>query len=248
MTVPAGFERLLLGHAIAVARSDFAPHIRQALVGADGVKATLHDFASRQHGAKPLAGRGVAYSFQLKPTTTRVVVRHNRHGGLFAPITGDRFLSPTRGPYELETSLALLQLGVPTPEVIAYVVYPPGGILQRCDVCSKEIAPGRDLADVLRAGGSAERSAALEQTGQLVATLARAGARHHDLNARNVLLGDGRAYVLDVDRVTLGEHRERALEANLARLTRSLRKWRDKFGAPITEGDISALDASARRQ
>src|SRR5688572_3954008 len=140
MTVPAGFERLLLGHAIAVARSDFAPHIRQALIGADGTKATLHDYASRQPSAKPLAGRGVAYAFQLKPTTTRVVVRHNRHGGLFAPLTGDRFLAPTRGPYELEVSLALARLGVATPEVLGYVLYPPGGILQRCDVCSKEIA------------------------------------------------------------------------------------------------------------
>lgn len=246
MTGPAGFERLLLGHAIAVARSDFAPHIRNALVGADGTKATLHDFASRQPGAEPLAGRGVAYAFQLKPTTTRVVVRHNRHGGLFAAITGDRFLSPTRAPYELDVSLALARSGVPTSEILAYVVYPPGGILQRCDVCSREIGASQDLATVLRSGTAPDKSAALERTALLVSELSRAGAQHHDLNARNILLAGGKAYALDVDRVTLGVSPERALTGNLARLTRSLRKWRDRFGAAISEADISALEATAR--
>jgi predicted Ser/Thr protein kinase len=245
MTLPAGFERLLLGHAIAVARSDFAPHIRQALVGADGAKFTLHDFASRQAGAKPLAGRGVAYSFQLKPTTTRVVVRHNRHGGLFAGLTGDRFLAPTRAPYELETSLALLKAGIATPEVLAYAVYPPGGILQRCDVCTKEIPSSRDLAEVLRAGDAAEKEAALDRAAQLVAALSRAGARHHDLNAKNVLLSGDRAWVLDVDRVTLGESPASALRGNLTRLARSLRKWRDRFGVAVSDGDISALEMKA---
>lgn len=248
MTVPAGFERLLLGHAIAVARSDFAPHIRNALIGADGAKSTLHDFASRQAGAKPLAGRGVAYAFQLKPAKTRVVVRHNRHGGLFAKVTGDRFFAPTRAPHELDVSLALATAGIPTPQIIAYVLYPPGGILQRCDVCSVEVAPSRDLADVMRSGTAAERSNALDLAAQLVASLSRAGARHHDLNAKNILIADGRAFVLDVDRVALGMDRDSALDGNLSRLARSLRKWRDRFGAPITESDIAAFEAKARHR
>ena len=246
MTVPAGFERLLLGHAIAVARSDFAPHIRNALVGADGAKSTLHDFASRQAGAKPLAGRGVAYAIQLKPTKTRVVVRHNRHGGLFAKVTGDRFLAPTRAPHELDVSLALANSGIPTPQIIAYVVYPPGGILQRCDVCSVEVSPSRDLADVIRSGTAAEKAEALDLAARLVAGLSRAGARHHDLNAKNILIAEGRAFVLDVDRVALGVDRDRALDGNLSRLARSLRKWRDRFGASVTDGDIAALEAKAR--
>jgi tRNA A-37 threonylcarbamoyl transferase component Bud32 len=245
MTVPAGFERLLLGHAIAVARSTFAAEIRQALVGADGAKATLHEYASRQPGARPLAGRGVAYAFQLKPGTTRVVVRHNRHGGLFAPLTGDRFLAPTRAPYELEVSLALGRLGISTPEILAYALYPPGGILQRSDVCSREIASARDLADIIRTGSEADRSAALDLTATLVAQLSRSGVRHHDFNAKNVLIASGRAYVLDVDRVSLGGQPAQALAGNLSRLSRSLRKWRDRFGAMVSEHDISALTAKA---
>ena len=248
MTVPAGFERMLLGHAIAVARSDFAAPIRQALVGADGAKVTLHEYASRQSGAKPLAGRGVAYAIQLKPGTTRVVVRHNRHGGMFASLTGDRFLAPTRAPYELDVSLALAKLGIATPEIIAYVVYPPGGILQRSDICSREIPAARDLADVLMRGGDVERVAAMTATSGLVASLSRAGARHHDLNAKNVLVGAERAYVLDVDRVELGLAPAAALEGNLGRLRRSLRKWRDRFGARVTDAEIDALERSAQGQ
>ena len=50
---------------------------------------------------------------------------------------------------ELEMSLELRRLGVPTPEVVAYALYPPGGLLQRSDVCSREIAGSRDLAQIL---------------------------------------------------------------------------------------------------
>ena len=45
--LPSGYERLLLGHAVAIARSDVAPSIRRALVNADGARATLHEYAAR---------------------------------------------------------------------------------------------------------------------------------------------------------------------------------------------------------
>jgi hypothetical protein len=220
--LPPGFERLLLGHAIAVARSDVAVSVRGSLLGADGTRSTLHEFAARLPGARPLQGRGVAYAVTLPKSSVPVVVRHNRRGGLFGPIIGDWFLPPTRAPHELEVSLALSRLGVNTPDIVAYALYPPRGVLQRSDVCSREIPASRDLASVLMNEGSAERAASLMATAGLVAGLARAGARHHDLNAKNVLLTHEMAYVLDVDRVTLG-------------------------GTPVSERDIEALESGARR-
>lgn len=248
MILPAGFERLLLGHAIAVARSDIASHIRQALVGSDGARVTLYEYAARHPAARAMQGRGATYAVPLPQDTGRVVVRHNRHGGLFGPITGDLFLTPTRAPHELDVSLELTRAGIPTPEVLAYVIYPPGGLLQRSDVCSREIPRSRDLSDVIMQGTDAERSAGLAGAARLAATLARAGARHHDLNAKNVLLTDGKAYVLDVDRVVLGVPAEDALSGNLARLERSLRKWRDRHGARVTEDDIAQMRAEAQRE
>ena len=247
MSVPPGYERLLLGHAVAVARTDFAFSIRRSLVGADGARNTLHEFAARHPSTRTLQGRDAAYAVTLPQATARVVVRHNRHGGLFGSLTGDLFFAPTRAPQELELSLELSRLGVPTPEIVAYVLYPPGGLLQRSDVVSKEITGGRDLAEILVSDGGPERAAAFAATAHLLGALARAGARHADLNAKNVLLTYETAYVLDVDRVTFGETHEAAFEANLARLSRSLRKWHDRFNARISERDIAELESGARR-
>lgn len=244
--LPAGFERLLLGHAVAIARSDVATGLRKALVHPDGTRYTLHEFAARHPGARLLQGRGAAYAVPLADTPFRIVVRHNRHGGAFARFTGDRFLAPTRAPYELDVSLALTRLGIATPEIVAYALYPPGAWIQRSDVCSREIGGGRDLAQVLTGEGAPQRAEALAATATLVGALARVGARHHDLNAKNVLLAGARAYVLDVDRVKLGQAPDAALRANLARLERSLRKWRATSGARVTDEDILMLAERAR--
>jgi len=247
MDVPPGFERLLLGHAVAVARSDVAASIRRALVAADGTKVTLHEYASRHPTSRAYEGRGVAYACSLPAYQTgRVVVRHNWHGGFFAPVTRDLFLSPTRAPYELAMSRSLAQLGIPTPTVIAYVMYPPGAVVQRADVCSLELSGSADLAKILSRDGEPARRTALATTAGLVALLSRAGVRHHDLNAKNVLLSGGIAFVLDVDRVALAVSPGMALDANLARLARSLRKWRDRFGAHVSEADIERVDRDAR--
>jgi 3-deoxy-D-manno-octulosonic acid kinase len=247
MVVPSGFERLLLGHAVAVARSDVAPSIRRALVAADGTKVTLHEYAARHPTSRAYEGRGIAYACSLPSFATgRVVVRHNWHGGLFAPLTRDWFLSPTRAPHELAMAHALARLGIPTPTVMAYVLYPPGAIVQRADVCSLELSGSADLAKILSRDGEPARHGALAATSELVAQLARAGVRHHDLNAKNVLLSNGKAFVLDVDRVALGVAPDAALDANLARLTRSLRKWRDRFGAHVSEADIARLNEATR--
>jgi len=144
-------------------------------------------------------------------------------------------------------SLALRRLGIATPEMLAYVLYPPGGLLQRSDVCSREVANSRDLATILVHDGSPERAAALATTAELLAALARAGARHADLNAKNVLLTYESAYVLDVDRLVLGSAGQHVLDANFTRLARSLRKWRDRFGARVTEKDINELEGAARQ-
>jgi len=245
VSIPAGYERLLQPHAVAIARSDLIPSIRQALIAPDGVRSTLYDFAARSNGARALQGRGTAYATRL-PAGPRVVVRHNRHGGLFARVTGDRFLAPTRAPRELEVSLALRARGIATPEIVAYVLYPPGGVFQRADVASLEVPAGRDLTDVLARETGDARKLALRAAAQLVVALADVGARHHDLNARNVLIAGTEAFVLDLDRVSLGQARAAALEGNLARLTHSLRKSRERVGLAVSDAEIETLEKRAR--
>ncbi len=243
--LPAGYERLHVGRADAVAVPALLDTLRRVLAGG-----TLYDFAKQSPGHMRLTGRQPAYAVPLPaPETGRMVVRHNRHGGAMAGVTRDLFFLPTRAPAELAIAARLAHAGVPTPEVLGYVVYRAAALVGRSDVVTREVSPGRDLAAILAAGPGAERGPALDATAALVAVLSRAGARHHDLNAKNVLIaGDAArptAYVLDVDRITFGGEPARALELNLARLARSLRKWRQRFGAAVADEEIAALAAAA---
>lgn len=191
----------------------------------------------------------MAYAISLPRSGIPVVVRHNRHGGLLAGLTGDRFLPPTRAPHELDVARRLAEAGVPTPDVVAIAVY-AAGAFRRSDTVTREVAPARDLAAALVAGDHDERATALAATARLVAALSAAGARHHDLNVKNVLLEERaegmRALVLDVDRVTFETPAAVAVERNLARLLRSARKWRDRYGARVSDGELAALSAAAR--
>jgi 3-deoxy-D-manno-octulosonic acid kinase len=180
-------------------------------------------------------------------------VRRSRHGGLLGSVRNDRFLGATRAPRELEISLTLRRLGVATPEIVAYATYPAGPMFRRGDVVSREVPRSRDLAAALAAlsRGDSKR-VLLEATGQLLASMSLARARHPDLNIKNVLLADNdfggiEACVLDVDRVWLDKaDAGTVLEANLRRFSRSALKWRRLHGLPIEEADLLAIESTAR--
>lgn len=242
---PDGYETAELRGASVVARHGHLDAVRTALASG-----TLYDYAARHQASRSLAGRGIAYAAPL-PDGERVVVRHNRHGGLLAPLTGDRFVAPTRAPYELEAALRLQAAGVPTPRIVAYAIYPAGLLLRRSDVASCEIPDSSDLAAVLTTGNASERRVSLESAATLIGLLSASGARHHDLNLKNILLEHGAspvAYVLDVDRVEFGRPGDsRVTERNLDRFMRSARKWRELHGARIEEAELVRVAASVRR-
>jgi Lipopolysaccharide kinase (Kdo/WaaP) family len=179
---------------------------------------TLYAAAAADPDRREYRGRGVAYGTTLGGR--KVVVRHSRHGGLLAPLTRDVFLSPTRAPHECAVARHLTCNGVLTPEFVGYLAYRAGPLLRRVDVVTQEIEGASDLA---ARPATAEANAAVEV---LLDAMARAGALHHDLNAKNILLApDGaalKAYVIDVDRVVLlGAGVD---SANRARLRRSIAK------------------------
>jgi 3-deoxy-D-manno-octulosonic acid kinase len=197
---------------------------------------SFYAYAKQMPDARTLAGRGVAYAVMLPGDAARVVVRRSRHGGLFAALTGDRFTAPTRAPYELDTALRLTELGVRTPEVIAFATY-PAGVLRRADVVTREIPGSADLAAVLAEPMSEDRRRAV-----LAAV---------DLNIKNILVqrsatGEMVAYVLDVDRIWFDRPGSaRVTERNIARLSRSARKWRRSTSVDLAETDIGWLAATA---
>jgi len=78
---PAGYVQFAAGTARVVCAEHLADSVRAALADT-----TLYEYAARQPAARALAGRGTAYAVSLPGTTERVVIRHNRHGGFFAPL------------------------------------------------------------------------------------------------------------------------------------------------------------------
>jgi 3-deoxy-D-manno-octulosonic acid kinase len=213
--------------------------------------ASLYAYARAHAAARAMTGRGPAYAVPLPDDSACIVVRHNPHGGLLAPVTRDLFRWPSRAPLELETSRRLGEAGVPTPEIAGYALYRAPAGLCRADVATIEVAASRDLSAEITLPNADRRARALVATARLLQSLAAAGARHHDLNVKNVLLhdrGDGTldALVLDVDRIVFSSDAAAVRDGNLARLLRSARKWRERYGAPITESELAELAALVR--
>ena len=254
--LPPGYARVVLRGVELVARTDAMQSVRDALEIGSG---SLYDYAARHPAMRARAGRnGFSAYLAPLPNGDHTVVRHNRHGGFFAPVTGDLFLPPTRAPGELSTALRLAREGVPTPEVLAYAIYPAGPLLRRSDVMTREIRDGRDLGGVLVDGNDAARRAALEAATMVIGTLSRIGARHPDLNIKNLLIAPSTAlsvgargvvaYVLDVDRVEFERPGDsRVTERNLSRFLRSARKWREIYGARVDESELVRMASAVRR-
>jgi len=199
-------------------------------------------------------GRGINYGVILPAgvefgASTAIVVRRNRHGGLFGPVTGEYFRAPTRAPLELANSLRLAAAGVNTPEVIAYALYPAFMSLVRCDVVTRRLPDGGDLPDVWRSAGASARKALLAAVAELLRKLAGVGAWHADLNLKNIYIARHdsalTAYLLDVDRVSFPGGNDVA-ELNFNRLARSARKWRSRWGLDFDETAIKQLAALSR--
>jgi 3-deoxy-D-manno-octulosonic acid kinase len=242
--LPPGYEAIEVRGATVTALASLVGAVEEALAGG-----TLYDWAAGRDGAQALAGRGTAWATTL-PNGTEVVVRHSRHGGLLAPLTGDLFLPPSRAPRELATAVRLARAGVATPEVAVCVVYPARGVLCRADVATRTLK-GADFPTAWRAAADEPtRHAILDATATLLRAMQRAGAAHPDLNLKNVFLtGAGStltAFVLDVDRIAFGAADDPTIAGrNIARVVRSARKWRTQWGLEIAEDHVLRLAAAA---
>jgi tRNA A-37 threonylcarbamoyl transferase component Bud32 len=242
LTIPS-YERFELDGARAVVAKSCSASIRQVLE-----REPLYDFAARQPDAVPLVGRAPVFAVTLPGTGGRAVVRHNMRGGWMAKISKDLFFLPTRGFRELIASLRLRASGVSTPEVLAYISYPKNVVLRRADVATREIPNGHDLSVALaKITDHTHRTMVLDAVVGLLRALTQAGAFHQDLNLKNILLTAGEgpgldAHVLDVDRVRFSAPASPLVaQANLDRLIRSLRKWRDFHELPFSAEDEEYL-------
>lgn len=242
-----GFVSFDAGGAHVVCVPNLEGDLREMLASG-----TLYDYARQHASARPLTGRRVVYAVPLPTSRECVVIRRNHHGGLVGGFRSDLFLPPTRAPRELRTSEHLRAEGVPTPVMLGYAVYRAPAGLRRADIMTREVPNAVDLSTPLMSADAPERVRALTAAACLIRDLSQVGARHHDLNVKNVLLEPSqdlapRALVLDVDRVTFGRQGSAALSQNLARLLRSARKWQTLHGARVTDAELDEFAAMVLR-
>jgi 3-deoxy-D-manno-octulosonic acid kinase len=187
-------------------------------------------WAARQQllGAAP--GRGTTVFVQHE--ARHFALRHYCRGGLPAKLSKDRYLwrglAQSRPWREWLLLLELRRRGLPVPRPVAVRVV-RHGLTYSADIVTEVIAKARPLAEWL--GEQALPEAQLEQVGAVLRRFHREGLDHADLNARNILLdAAGKVYLIDFDRCELRRGEGGWRGANLARLKRSLEKFRRKEG------------------
>ena len=229
---PSGYAQKMIREAIVVSHGSTMRYFDEMLMA----HRTLYQWAASHPDARTMQGRHVAYAAPLPGVDAHVVVRHSHHGGMLASLTRDVFREP-RAPHELRVSWTLRHVGIATPRVLGFALYPTlHGKLWRADVVTRAITDGVDLARVLSTDGdSYDHKKSIVAVVTLLRQLARTWAYHPDLNVKNVLIapteeGDPIAYVLDVDPLRFNE--KNAEWMNVARLLRSARKWLNKDGSP----------------
>lgn len=172
------------------------------------------------------------------------VLRHYRRGGFVARMSDDRYLytgsSRTRPFREFRVLARAHGEGLPVPAPIA-AGYRRHGLAYSGDILVASVPDARTLAQLVAAGEPIDWAT----VGAAIAACHRAGFCHADLNAHNVLLdASGRAWLIDFDRARVRAPRHGWQQANLARLSRSLRKLGADSAPSFAARDWPALAAA----
>lgn len=191
---------------------------------------------------KTAAGRGEAVFF--KHHGLNLVLKHYHRGGMVARFMGDRYFGFRPGnsrsfkEWQLLGRLQLLGLPAPVPVAASMI---QRGVLQQADLVTKEIPDVTTLADILSQNKlSAEDWQAI---GLCIRQFHNHDVFHADLNARNILLDqNAKVYLVDFDKGCIRVLGESWKASNLARLKRSLLKFKSNTpGFNFDEQDWSAL-------
>lgn len=178
------------------------------------------------------AGRAPVWFFTYQ--THRLVLRHYWRGGFIARLTPDRFiwqgLKRSRPWGELNTLMQLRELGmaVPTPAG-AKVERDRHRLLYTADIVTEEIPNALSLPDFFCSTDSKHKQEEVcYKVGETIAQLHSLGAKHTDLNVRNILVSPpGEISVIDWDKGSVSPTvttNPISAKRTLERLRRSIKK------------------------
>lgn len=168
-------------------------------------------------------GRGSVFFIQYSGMD--LVLKHYHRGGVVSKIFKDRYLGfrveQTRAWREFIMLKKMCELGLPVPRPVAARVEMKK-FIYTADLITQRIMNVRTLVDALIAEG--DNLCLWKNVGRCVRKFHDLGVYHHDLNARNILIGaDMNVHMIDFDHC---EFRSggKWQSLNMLRLKRSLKK------------------------
>lgn len=184
----------------------------------ESLEAALFDGAG--HTAQHGGGRAPVVRFVFDGG--RGVLKTYRRGGMVGRVMRESYVLVNRARRELTLLDSLYGAGLPVPQPLG-ALWQRRGPIFRGALATREL-PARDLIAVLSEQGSLD-AGLLRQAGRAVRALHDEGVFHADLNARNVLVSDSHAWVIDFDNARRYAYLNQFQRAcNLLRLRRSLQK------------------------
>jgi len=207
--------------------SDPSVHLHAAGAWRDRARAEWFDVSRYGANALPIGVGGRGDAWYVEGPFGAGVLRHYRRGGLIARLSTRHYLwlgeRRARCVREVDLLEALLAAGLPVPAPIAGAWWREGAFYRAALLMAR--VPVR--ADFMSLVHEDVAQAPWEAVGATLARFHRFGAHHPDLNARNVLLRtDGGITLIDWDRGTAGHAAGRWCDEEIARLERSLLKYR----------------------
>ena len=179
----------------------------------------------KRQGAIAGTAKGRGRALYLVTEMGPAVLRQYLRGGWPARVSRDRYVfagHPRSRPVrEFHVLAELAARGLPCPAPLAALCQREGGLYTGW-LLMRRIMHAGPLAELVQ--GGLDNAALWRDVGSCIRRFHDHGVVHADLNARNILVGNG-IHLIDFDRARIRPGDRRAFEANLRRLRRSLARF-----------------------
>lgn len=167
------------------------------------------------------SGRGSAW--MVKSESQKMMLRHYYRGGVPAKFNKDKYLwtglDRTRSFKEFRLLQEMKDLELPVPSPVAAQVL-KNGLFYQANILIEYLQHEQTFGQALNQESNEKL---WKDIGKTIARFHMKGVNHSDLNANNILIGEG-VYLIDFDNSKIGKPNHSSLENNLKRLQRSINK------------------------
>ena len=184
-------------------------------------------------------GRGTVLFFEHEER--ELVLKRYHRGGLLGRFIKNSYmfngLDRTRMWREFRLLNLMRDLGLPVPRAIAVRCIRNSPMCYQGELIAEKIPNARTLAEILLTENLPEKT--WESIGLVIRRFHQHSIEHGDLNACNIMLNkNGQVFLIDFDKSQVHNQRDFSwCNSNLARLRRSLNKWKDRHNHFNFDGD-----------